>query len=141
VTDTERVVTALLLSIARASELLRKRAFSLKEDSAWSNVTYSMGVGEFNLHLPDPNERLALQGNLHAHLSDGREVQWELEISRSGHSGWLVERSVYVWMPDVEAPSRRDLPDARRPGSAELASELPQLVEELLSLHPDTASE
>jgi hypothetical protein len=137
VTETEYVVTALLLSIARASELLRKTAFALREEPGWSEVTYSMSVGEFNLHLPDPNERLALQGSLQAHLSDGRDVQWELEIARSGDSGWLVERSLYVYPPASDVPSRRDLPDNRPSGSADLAANLPQLVEEWLSVRPE----
>jgi hypothetical protein len=135
VTELEGAVTTLLLSIARASSLFRDAAVALKDDPAWSSVAWPhVAANEFNLQRDDPNSRLTLQGSLHGELVDGRVAEWQLDVLRDGDSAWVVERSLYVWPPEGDVPSRSDLPDVRCSDSRELADRLPALVEELLHL-------
>ena len=133
----EQIVTDLLIAIARAQGVLREAHAELEKDPVWSDLTYGLSPGEYNLSRDDPNARLRLSGWLCGQLANVGQVEWQVEVFRPGEgSGWIVDRWVNTWLPEREPPELARLPDVECTTSAQLASELPRLVAELLTLAP-----
>jgi hypothetical protein len=72
-------------------------------------------------------------GDVSAHLKEReREVQWEIEVSRTPEGAWAVERRVDLY-PIEQSELEHELPPITCRDSVELTRQLPQLVAELLT--------
>jgi hypothetical protein len=126
---TEEFLTEFLSLLGRVDRRFAARSAELMQTPAWSEVTWTLDVGEMNADHPD--RYLAITG-VDGELEDVGGVAWQLEIGRRG-AGWEVERELTLNANDAsEQTTVSTLPvltfedsRVRLPGSAH-ASYFPQ---------------